>query len=322
MRRILLFIAMLLVFASPVRAQTCTASITSFNFGPISPATDSSASANGSVTVTCTGFLLTLPIRACISIGTGSGGTSYSPRYATSGANTLAYNLYSNSTASTIWGSRASGTYAPVTVDVPLTIQLGTVTGSATVPIYGRVAAGQSTLAMGTYTSIFSGAAQAEMTYQQNLLGNVNCATLTAGSTPLSFNVTANVINDCTLNATNINFGSTGVLNTTLSATGTLSVACTNNDAYSISLSAGGGSGASVADRRMTRSGGSDQVRYQLYQNASYTTPWGDGTGGTSTFGGTGSGGNQAFTVYGRVLPQTTPTAGSYTDTIMATITY
>lgn len=63
-------------------------------------------------------------------------------------------------------------------------------------------------------------------------------------------------------------------------------------------------------------------VRYQLYQNAAYTTPWGDGIGGTSAVTGTGSGSSQAITVYARVLPQTTPSAGNYSDTIIATITY
>lgn len=70
------------------------------------------------------------------------------------------------------------------------------------------------------------------------------------------------------------------MLSSTLAATGTLTVACTNSDAWSIALSAGAGAGATVADRRMTRSGGTDQVHYQLYQSASYATPWGDGTNG------------------------------------------
>jgi spore coat protein U-like protein len=72
----------------------------------------------------------------------------------------------------------------------------------------------------------------------------------------------------------------------------------------------------------MTKAGGSEQVRYQLYQNAAYTTPWGDGTGGTATVTGTGTGTSQAISVYARVLPQATPSAGNYTDTIVATITY
>ena len=38
--------------------------------------------------------------------------------------------------------------------------------------------------------------------------------------------------------------------------------------------------------------------------------------------GATGSGVSQSFTVYGRVPAQSTPAAGSYTDTIKVTVTY
>ncbi len=95
-------------------------------------------------------------------------------------------------------------------------------------------------------------------------------------------------------------------------ATGTLTVACTNNDAWSIALSAGGGSGTTLTDRIMTRTGGSEKVHYQLYQNAAMTTPWGDGTAGTSTVAGTGTGLKQSITVYARVPQQTTLTASTY----------
>ncbi|MDR5774086.1 MULTISPECIES: spore coat U domain-containing protein [unclassified Caballeronia] len=317
-----LAIALFVFMTTPVRAQVCTASISSINFGSIAPATDSSANVSGSVTVSCTGFVLTLPVRACISIGTGSAGASYTPRLAANGASTLQYNLYADSTGGTIWGSRRSASYGAVALDIPLTLALGTASGSRTLPFYGRIAAGQSTLVAGTYLSTFSGATQAEMTYQQYVVSPPNCSTVTANSNALSFTVSATVINDCTLAATNINFGTAGLLDGALTATGTLSVACTSNDPYSITLSAGGGSGASVADRRMTRGGGSEQVRYQLYQNAAYSTPWGDGTNSAPALAGTGTGSSQAITVYARVLPQATPTAGTYSDTILATITY
>jgi spore coat protein U-like protein len=319
MKRIVLLFALLLV-VMPARAQVCTASISSINFGSIAPATSSSANALGTVTVSCTPAALNPPVRVCINIGTGSGGTSFAPRLASSGTSTLQYNLYSNSAGSIVWGSRTSTSYPAVPID--LTFPLGQASVNATVTIYGSVAAGQTSLSAGTYLSTFSGVPQAEMTYAAYVLLPPDCSTVTTNSTPLSFSVAATVINDCSISATNINFGTAGVLNGTLSATGTLSVACTNNDAYSIALSAGTGNGASVADRRMTRAGGSEQVRYQLFQNAAFSTPWGDGTGGTAPVGGIGNGVNQAITVYARVLPQATPSAGNYADTITATITY
>jgi spore coat protein U-like protein len=320
MTRIALFLVLLLLGITRVQAQVCTAGVSGINFGSIAPATSSAASASGTVDLTCTPALLNLPVRVCINFGTGSGGTSYAPRLASNGATSLQYNLYADSAGGTVWGSRSSASYGAVAID--LTIPFGSASVSRSLSLYGRIPAGQTTLNAGTYTSTFSGAPQAEMTYQAYLIVPPDCSTLTANSTALWFTVSATVINDCSVSATNINFGAAGVLNGTLAATGTLSVACTNKQPYSISLSAGSGSGASVADRRMTKGGGSEQVRYQLYQNATYTTPWGDGTGGTASASGAGTGSSQALTVYGRVPPQPTPSAGNYIDTILATINY
>jgi spore coat protein U-like protein len=71
----------------------------------------------------------------------------------------------------------------------------------------------------------------------------------------------------------------------------------------------------------VTRIVGTDQIHYQLYQIASFSTVWGDGTNGTSQAPGTGNGQTQSVTVFARVLPQTTPQAGNYTDTVIAAIT-
>ncbi|AMV41213.1 MULTISPECIES: spore coat protein U domain-containing protein [Paraburkholderia] len=300
-------------------AQTCNAIASSLNFGQVSPIAGTTASTSSTITINCTGMGV-LPVRACVNIGTGSGGSSYLPRVALNGTSQLQYNLYTTSGGSTVWGSRGSTTYAPIAVDV---VQNGlTGAGSATLTVYGRVPASQTSLVAGTYTSTFAGALQAELDYAAYLLVAPACASLTSPSSTFSFAVSASVINDCTISSTNINFGTAGVLNSTLTATGTLSVACTNNDAYSIALSAGAGSGATVADRVMTRSGGSDKIHYQLYQNASHSLPWGDGTNGTTALTGTGTGSSQSVTVYARVLPQTTPQAGTYIDTVIATITY
>ena len=68
---------------------------------------------------------------------------------------------------------------------------------------------------------------------------------------------------------------------------------------------------------------GSNLLSYNLYTDSARTSVWGDGTGSTNTIGGTGTGGSQAVTVYGRVsLGQTGVPAGSYADTVAVTITY
>ncbi len=154
MNRYVLVLILLFWDIAPVHAQVCTAAISGVTFGSISPATDSSSSATGTVTVTCTGFVLNLPVRACINFGTGSGGTSYAPRIATAGAASLNYNLYSDPAGSAIWGSRMSSSYGAVALDVPLVLQLGTASGSASATIYGKVAAGQTSLVAGVWACI------------------------------------------------------------------------------------------------------------------------------------------------------------------------
>ena len=45
-------------------------------------------------------------------------------------------------------------------------------------------------------------------------------------------------------------------------------------------------------------------------------------TTGVNTASGTGTGVTQTLNVYGRVAPQTTPKPGTYSDTVIATVTY
>jgi spore coat protein U-like protein len=68
-------------------------------------------------------------------------------------------------------------------------------------------------------------------------------------------------------------------------------------------------------------SNGGAQITYGLYQNAARSQPWGNNTG-TNTVAGSGTGSGQALTVYGRVPAQTTPAPGTYSDSIIATLTY
>ena len=58
-----------------------------------------------------------------------------------------------------------------------------------------------------------------------------------------------------------------------------------------------------------------------LYSNSGRTVVWGN-TVGTNTIAGTGNGSVHNLTVYGSVPAQTTPAAGTYTDTITVTVTY
>lgn len=136
-----------------------------------------------------------------------------------------------------------------------------------------------------------------------------------------SFTVQIQLVNTCTVTTPpTLNFGgSVGILSASIPATTTFSVTCTTGAPYTVGLDAGGGSGATVAARKMTFSG--NTVTYSLYTDAGHGTVWGN-TAPTDTVGFTGTGGADNYTIFGLVPAQTTPPAGTYTDTITLSVIY
>jgi len=139
-----------------------------------------------------------------------------------------------------------------------------------------------------------------------------------AATKTAKFNVTATVQNDCTVAATDLAFGTMGLLASNVDSTSTITITCTPTTAYTVGLDAGNVTGSTVDDRLMASSG--TTMRYQIYSDTARTQVWRDAT--DSTVGGTGSGLAQTMTVYGRIPPQTTPAVGSYLAQVTATITY
>ena len=142
-----------------------------------------------------------------------------------------------------------------------------------------------------------------------------------ATDTTGTLSVTATVTSNCAVSTTAVAFGNVDVtLNANVDATGGISVTCTNGTAWTAKAAAGGGSGATITDRKMTS--GANLLNYGLYTDSARTTVWGDGTTG-SAITGTGTGAVQASTIYGRVPSgQTTKPVGSYADTVTVTVTY
>lgn len=122
----------------------------------------------------------------------------------------------------------------------------------------------------------------------------------------------------CTVTATNFQFGMIDpLIATDHASTSTITVTCPSLTAYTISLSAGAGT---YGQRRM--SSGSDTLNYNLYISSLYTSIWGDGSGSTSTVSGSADSGGNTQTVYGRSPYQPTAIPGSYSDSIVVTVTY
>ena len=128
-----------------------------------------------------------------------------------------------------------------------------------------------------------------------------------------SMTVSATVAATCIVSATAMAFGSyTGVV---LPATSTITVQCTNTTPYTLGLSAGGSTGATVTNRSMTGPG-SALLGYGLYTDS------GHGTNFATLASVNGTGAPVATTVYGQVAASQYVAPGSYTDTILATVTY
>lgn len=132
--------------------------------------------------------------------------------------------------------------------------------------------------------------------------------------------VSATVVNNCTVSANPLAFGSYS--GSALNVSTTISVTCNTGDAYSVGLNAGSGTGATVSNRLMSLGGtpGGATVAYSLLSGSFTGTNWGNSSGSWVT--GTGSGSAQTLTVYGVVAAGLFPTAGSYSDSITVTLTY
>lgn len=159
------------------------------------------------------------------------------------------------------------------------------------------------------------------------LAAAVALSTVAASGPTLAATATANltvkiiITNECKVaTPADLDFGSRGVLDQNFDATTTISVTCTTGQTYNVGLGAGTGPSPTVTARKMKN--GTDIVAYGLYKTAARAAGdnWGDT--GTDRMAGTGTGAAQSLTVYGRVPPQTTPPANTYTDTVAITVTY
>jgi spore coat protein U-like protein len=130
-----------------------------------------------------------------------------------------------------------------------------------------------------------------------------------------SFDSTIQVLPFCSISTSDLNFGtiSAGVISS-VDASTTLNVDCSNNTNYSVALS----NGANFDSTRRMAWGG-NFIRYALYSDPSRNTEWNS----NQTVSGTGNGSTRIHTIYGRVISgQTVSNPGSYGDTIVATISY
>jgi spore coat protein U-like protein len=149
-----------------------------------------------------------------------------------------------------------------------------------------------------------------------------------AGTATSNMSVLASVSNNCVISAGALSFNSYDpiVANVTnpLTGTATLQVTCTDGASTNITLDQGthaaAGSTPSTPLRQLKIGSGSDVLSYVLTQDSAGTLPWADSSAEEAY---TGTGLQTTVTVYGSVAGgQTSVHAGSYSDTIVVTITF
>jgi spore coat protein U-like protein len=321
------FLAAWMIFAVGANAQSCLVGAAAGNYGSVDILSGSSIDTTSSFSVNCSGCLSPLGCNynVCVQFDQGSPNSNSSIRYMGNGPNTIQHELYSDAARTQVWGSWGYGTsqYGTGGVNLNLTIPFLS-NASHTYTVYGRLKAGQQTAVPGTYTWSTASPALAGGGY---LLASPNCSAnpgnfANAGSSPWVATILAN----CHLSTTPLNFGNASLLTSNVDAAATLIVQCTNTTPYSIGLNSG--TNASGSQRRMLN-GASNYISYNLYTDAARSASWNTtisasnctNGGGTCVLG-TGTGSNQSVTVYGRVPPQVAPRVGTYSDTVIVTITF
>ena len=144
-----------------------------------------------------------------------------------------------------------------------------------------------------------------------------------------TFGVSATVAPNCLVSAANLAFGNyLGDPDTPVNvdASSDISVRCSKNAAFTLALNAGSTAGATVA-QRLLAGPGTEKLQYNLFTTAARNIVFGDGSSGSVTQGGTGTGMANVLTttVFGR-LPDNAfnqaAATGAYSDTVTVSITY
>jgi len=140
-----------------------------------------------------------------------------------------------------------------------------------------------------------------------------------------NFGVSTTLLRTCSVTATPLNFGNYIAGAGALTVNSTVNIRCTRSTAFTVALNSGTTAGGTISQRLLTN--GTSTLQYNLFRTAAAITVFGDGTAGSRTRSGVGSGlaSTVRFTVFGN-LPDSASnrvaTPGGYTDTVGVTVTY
>ena len=146
---------------------------------------------------------------------------------------------------------------------------------------------------------------------------------VSAANETASLTVSATVTNNCTISTAALAFSQYDPVSANasndLDGTGRVTVACTKGAAPSIGL--GTGSSASGSARRLS-DGGSNYLSYELFQDSGRSATWTNSGSGLLTPVAATSKAARDFTVYGRLAGNQDVPAGSYMDSVVATVNF
>jgi spore coat protein U-like protein len=223
-----------------------------------------------------------------ITLSAGHSGSTSARTMANASVN-LSYSMYRDSAHTMNWGTN---------VGVDTQSQTGSGPGQI-ITIYGLLPAGQL-FAPNTYTD------------------SITASVPSVSGITSTFAVTATIPASCTFSAAALNFGSyTGLL---LNVQSTVTVTCTNTTVFNIGFDAGTAPGATVTTRKMTGPA-SATLNYTIFKESTRTWNWGN-TVNSDAFISEGDGTSHQYGTFGQVPAGQAPKPGSYSDTIIATITY
>ncbi len=277
-----------------------------------------SATATGTAQFNCQSNGTTSYFRACLYVSEGPGNLSgVNPRKMTNyNGGSLGYTLYSDSARAQVLGPQGGG-YS--VYETTLTIAGSSGLVPLNFPVYGRVGPVPAGTAAGNYEAPFNGVFLVYSVAHNSMPASctANTGGGNSGTVNMAVKTTATVSNSCavSVSATDLDFGSVSSLATPTIGTSTITLSCPPNTSWTLGLN--NGVNASGTQRRMAGSTG-DFVHYSLYRDANRTLAW-DSTSNVMT----GSGGNPgSVTVYGRVPAQPEVSPGTYSDTVIVTLTY
>jgi spore coat protein U-like protein len=288
--------ALLFAFASPAQSaiSQCSIVTSGIQFSPYDTVTKAQIDAIGSIEVTCTGT----EIHDFVLEASGGNTNSCDTRQMRFISSTLDYQVYSDSGRKSKWCTNA----ARLAYEFRIDFKKNGTTQTFTFTVFGRIFSGQNPSGTGNFSDVLTA------TLAELKLGVVTTAT---------FPVRSGVGGTCSVSGSSLAFGSY-LPDQNLDSSVGVTVNCTSGTNYQVGL--GSGNNISGPTRRM--SSAQNFLNYFLFQDSARTIAWGNGSALGSKRSGTGTGSNQALTVFGRIPSGQNARVGSYTDVLTITVEY